>query len=367
MVNRPSTGTTWDAGGYGDVDNRFLEGRSKLVAVGIRDARGAATDLSPHNPDGSVRWSPFAQDNQIRGDLWAKKRINGVWQNNPDDNEGFEFVGAFKDGSGPSSKPKIDNDDFNIIQSMYPFDSTIVSQTLPFTFTPVETAKPLVRRLENNLPLNAEDGTNLVELPGALGAGWGSPVDSENIDRQVLLIRARSVAGKKLYTVDGYNLVRLSDVGEAKLGDKKDSAARDLTFQPLPDGLFMAMIDGAYRPIMKWTWSGGDGWTSLGGAPILDSSAPVATATTAGKATLAFPDPTGGDAPFVITAEFSVDAGVTWSAATLDGPGAVTSSAGTTTVKIKSLAAGSTLLRAVVTGDNGAVSRTAASNAITVS
>lgn len=366
MVNQPTTGTTWDAGGYADVDNRFLEGRTKLVAVAMRDARGTFTDLSPHNADGSVRWSPFAVDGQLRGDLFDKIRLNGVWQKNPSDNEGFEYVGAFKDGSGPTSKPKVDNDPFNIVQSIYPFDYTIVSQTLPFTFTPVETAKPLVRRLENNLPLNAADGTNLVELPGAIGAGWGSPVDSDNIDRQVLLVRARNMAGKKLYTVDGYNLVRFSDIGEAKLGDKKDSAARDLTFEPLPDGLFMAMIDGVYKPIVKWTWSGGDAWAGLGGSPILDTAPPVATATTTGKATLVLLDPTGGDAPFAITGEVSTDAGTTWTPGTLDTPNAVTSDGSNTTVKFKSLTTGSVLLRAVVTGDNGAVARTLASNSITV-
>ena len=38
--------------------------------MAFRDARGAATNLSPHNPDGSIRWWPFSADNKIRGDLF---------------------------------------------------------------------------------------------------------------------------------------------------------------------------------------------------------------------------------------------------------------------------------------------------------
>ena len=39
----------------------------------VRDARGSATEISPHNVDGSVRWSPFSQDNKWRGDLLARR------------------------------------------------------------------------------------------------------------------------------------------------------------------------------------------------------------------------------------------------------------------------------------------------------
>jgi hypothetical protein len=367
MVNQPATGATWDPAGLGNTDNRFLE-RGKLVAVLVRDARGLATDLSPHNSDGSVRWSPLGEDNKIRGDLFAFVRVNGIWMVNPEDNEGFHLVGAFKEGNGPSSKPKIDNDDFMIVQQNFPFDSNIVSQTTPVTFTGVETAKPLMRRLENNLPLNDPDtGDVLVELPGALGQGWSLPLDQENVDRQILLIREKKIAGQPFYKIDGYNLAKLNDLGEAKQGDKKDSEARDMTYQPLPDGIMMGFVDGEYRPIIKHTWHGGVGWANIGGSPILTGAA-TATAGATGKATVAFADPTGGDIDgAVITGEYSTDGGTTWNAGVLDTPNAVTSATGTTTVKLKSLSAGSTKLRGKVVGNNGAVSYTPASNTITVS
>lgn len=364
MVNQPSTGTTWDLAGNNDLDSRFLE-RGKLVGAAIRDARGADTDISPQNADGSIRWSPFAADGTWRDDMFAFRKTNGIWTLNTDSNEGFHLAGAFKEGDGPSSKPKIDNDDFMIIQNNYPFDSDIVSETLPFTFTGVETAKPLMRRLTNNLPLNDEDGNVLVELPGLLNAGWGKPLDADNIGRQVLLFRQRTISGRKILTASGYALAKLNDIGESKM-DKKDSEARDLTFQPLPDGFFMGMQDGEYVPIIKWTWVAGDGWAYLAGLPVLANIAPVATAGSTGKASYVFADPTG-PAPFTITSEKSTDAGATWSAATADSPGDVASDGTSTTVKVKSVTAGSTKFRAVVTGSNGLVTRTLASNAVTIS
>jgi hypothetical protein len=365
-MSQPAEGTTWDAGGFNNTDKRFLE-RGPLVAVLIRDARGTATDMSPHNPDGTVRWSPFALDRKLRADMFAFVRINGVWQLNPESNEGFHLIGGFKEGSGPSSKPKVDNDDFMIVQQNMPFDTDIVSESSPFTFTGVETAKPLLRRLENNLPLNGPDGQVLVELPGQSGAGWSKPLDADNVERQLLLVRARNVGGKKIYSADAYNLAKLKDIGEAKKGDKKDSSARDLTYEPLPDGIFMAMVDGEYRPILTHTFQEGDGWVGLAGAPILTDEPSVAAATTTGKATVAFDDPRGVNSElFVITVEVSTDAGATWSAGALDTPNAISSAGGTTTVKVKTLTAGATKLRGVVTGPNGKVARTPASNSITV-
>lgn len=362
-----STGTTWDAAGLGNIDNRFLE-RGKLVAGLMRDARGAATDISPHNPDGSIRWTPFAADGKWRTDLFAFVRNNGFWLTNPvSPNDGWHLFGAFKEGDGPSQKPKIDNDKFMIVQSNHPFDVDIVSEELPFSFTAVETAKPLMRRLRNNLPLNdPATGAVLVEDPGLFNAVWCKPLDADNVDRQVLLCRERSVNGQKIRTVEGYALAKLSDMGESKK-DKKDSEAADLTYDPLPDGFFMGMVDGEYRPIIKATWVAGEGWTALGGIPIVSSSAPTATADSTGKAHFVFPDPTGTGDPFVITAESTVDDGTTWLPATLDNPGAVTSTGGNTTVKVKSVAAGSTKFRAKVAGTNGASVYTPKSNAVTIS
>lgn len=360
----PATGTTWKAGGFNDVDSRFLE-RGGLIAALVRDARGSATDLSSHDSNGDVKWSPFAEDGQLRDDLFAFKKVDGFWVTNPDPNEGFHLVGAFKEGDGPSKKASLDVDDYMIEQSNYPFDSLLTKEDEPFSFTGVETAKPLLRRLRYNLPLSDANGNVLVEDPGQFGATFAKPLEADFVDRQVLLLRARKVSGKFIYSCTGYALVRLTDIGEAKMG-KKDADAAELTFKPLPDGIFMSKVDGEVVPVIKCDWMAGDGWAAIGGVPGLSTSAPVATAGTTGKASFVFADPTGGGDPWTITAESTVDDGVTWLTAVLDTPNAVTSTGGSTTVKVKTVTAGSTKFRAKVVGTNGASAYTPKSDAVTV-
>ncbi len=258
----PATGTTWSGAGLSDVDSQFLE-RGKLVSVLVRDARGADTDISPHTSAGATNWSPFAADGKWRGDLFAHHKVNGYWLANTSPNEGFHLAGAFKDGDGPTSKPNVKNDDFMILQSNFPFDSDITEEGEPFSFTTVETAKPVVRRLRYNLPLSDVNGLDIVELPGTPEAGgWGRPLDGDNVGRQVLEVREIKKNGLPFYKVDGYALCKLTDIGNSKK-DKKDSEATELTFQPLPDGYFMAMQDGVYRPVLKYTWVGGAAWDEM--------------------------------------------------------------------------------------------------------
>lgn len=375
-MTQPSTGTTWTEGGFNDFDSRLLE-RGGLIAVGIRDARGIATDLSPHNPDGTINWSPFALDNTIRNDLWARNLSAGVWTPNPDDNQGFFKMGAFKEGDGPSTNPKIDTDDFMIEQSNFPFDSLLTKEDEPFSLVPVQTADPAIRRLRYDLPFSDSDGNLLVEDPGAIPSGWARLLDAVQTDRQALLLRCRMVEGLPLYKVDVINLCRISDIGDAKQG-KKDAEASKLSFKPLPDGIFMAMQDGAYVPIIKYTWEGGPAWAAIGGLPKLSSTPPTATPTTTGKATLVFAEPSGGNGPFTVKVQ-SATSGPTgpWTDAVLDnsfgvgGPNVtnangVTDNGTTFTAFVKTLTAGTTYLRAVVTGTNGASANTPSSASVTI-
>ena len=261
-MTRPATGTTFTAGGYNDVDNRFQDNRTGLVAALVRDARGADTDISPHTSDGSVNWSPLAEDGQLRADLFAFVRESGVWVENTDDNEGFHLAGAFAEGNGPTSKPSLSSDEQMIEQSNAPFDSVLTNDDESFSFTAIESAKPFLRRLRNNLPLVDSSGNSLVEVPGGVDAGWSKPLDSETIDRQVLLVSARKRGGKVLYVVDGYSCCKLTDVGNSRRGKKGEAA--ELSFRAIPDGYFMGYIDEEYVPIIKHTWVGGDAWESLG-------------------------------------------------------------------------------------------------------
>lgn len=261
-MTRPATGTTFVAGGFNDVDNRYNENRTGHVAVLVRDARGADTNISPHNDDGSVKWSPLASDGQLRGDLIAQFTSNGTWIDNPEANEGFHLVGAFAEGNGPTYKPSYDIDEQLIEQSTAVYDAVPVKDDEPFSFNALETARPVIRRLRNGLRLSDSNGNNIVELPGGADAGWSKPSEPELIHRQVLIVLSRTRSGKRFYKVDGYGACLLSDVGNHKIGKKGDSP--ELTFKPVDDSFMMAYQDGLYVPVIKHTWVGGDAWTELG-------------------------------------------------------------------------------------------------------
>jgi len=364
-MSQPSTGTNWTGAGLADRGPEFLR-RGNAVAVLCRDARGAATDISPHNSDGSVAFSPFALDNTWRDDLLAIKKVDGYYVTNPEPNEGWINLGAFKDGGGPAWKPKVTNDHFMILQDNFPYDTQLTDESEPFMVTPVDTASPWVQRLRNNRPFSDSDGNLLIEDPGLTNAGFSRLLSGTNPNRQFLFIRERTFNGAPIYSVQGIALCKLDDIGGSKL-DKKDSEAADLTYLPLPDGRFMAFQDGQFQPILVHTWWGGTGWSALGGVPVFPGAAPVATASmSAGKASFVFDDPTGTGDPFTITAESTADDGTTWLTAVLDTPGAVTSTGGSTTVKVKSVTAGSTKFRAKAVGTNGASAYSVKSNAVTI-
>lgn len=360
-MTRPSTGTNWNAGGFNDRDPRFLE-RGKLIGAGIRDAHGLATDISPHNPDGTVKFSPYAVDGELRGDLFGIRLVNGIWLRNPDPNEGLHLIGAFKEGDAPKKSAKIDTDDYMIEQDIFPFDTAITKQVESFSFTGVESAKPLLRRLREDLPLSRPDGTSLVELPGEVDAGWSSPLGTDQVGRQVFLFRSRPTSAGPIYTTTGYSLAKRDNIGDSA-GGKKDADAAELSFTAQPDGIFMAMVDGEYVPIIKHTWVGGPGWLALGNGPSFGSDTPLATATTAGAATVRFDNPSGGVPPYSYTVEAKVGSG-SWGAATVSGSPAV--SGGKTTLTLSGLSAGSTTFRVTVTDANGAAKVSSVSNAVTV-
>lgn len=274
----PATGTTWKAGGFNDIDNTFLE-RGGKIAVLIRQARGAESNLSPHNANGSINWSPFAQDGKLRDDLFAFKKINGFWVENPDPNEGFHLLGAFKEGDGPTVKSDFDDDDYMVEQTNFPFDSDRTKEDEPFTLTPVETLKPVLRRVRNGLPLAAANGDNLVEYPGQAGTVYVRPLDYTPINYQVLLIREFNKPGGKIQTVKAFDLVKVNKVGDAKMG-KKDAEAAELTMKPLPSGHFMGVQDDEYQPIIKAEWIGGEGYSALLGSPVSGYIATLGAQTT---------------------------------------------------------------------------------------
>jgi hypothetical protein len=369
-MTQPATGTTWVDAGFADLSPEFLE-RGRPLQVLVRDARGTATDISPHNVDGSVRWSPFAQDNKWRADLLARRKVNGQWVTVATENQGLLSCGAFKDGAGPTSKPKIRTDAFRVIQSGFPYGpTTITEESEAFSFTPVDTGSPVVQHLRKNLRLSDASGNIILPDAGQVAEGYSRTAGGENVARQFFICRELAgPGGLPIYKVDGYSLCRSMDFGASKR-DNKDSEASELSYEPELDGIMLAMAWNGqgvleYQPAIMHTWYGGPGRTALGGVPVLSSAAPVATAGgTAGTATLAFAVPSGPGDPWSYKAQVSTDGGTTWGAGVT--PASVAVSSGTVTLSLTGRAAGTTKLRGMVTGSNGAVSYTPPSNTITV-
>lgn len=360
-MTQPTPGVGWSDGGFTDTDNRFAI-RGPLVAVLIRDYRGALTDISPHV------FNPLTPDGGLRPDLFAQRKIGGNWINNPEPNEGWLFMGANTKTGGPEREPNIDVSPLEILQSNYPIEKDITKIEKTVKFTPIESLKPLVKRVRNNLPLQDEDGNLLVEDAGQKDFFVGTPLEADFVPRQLLLVRARSRAGGKLYTVEPIPLCKLTKIGAAKM-DKEDPDAAELEFSLEPDPFFMIpdpRNPAILIPGLDGEWVGGKGWTTIQGAPKVSNTAPTVTAGAAGKASIVFADPTGAGDPFTIEAESTIDDGTTWLQAVLDNPGAIASAGGNTTVKVKTVAAGATKFRVKVTGTNGASVYTPKSAAVTI-
>lgn len=280
----PATGKTMAGAGYLDKDPRQLE-RGKPMAVFIRDNRGAFTNISPHNPDGSPNWSPLAEDGSLRDDLWLFKKVNGEYILNPDPNEGFMRFVSFKEGDGPEFDRSTDTDELMIEQDDQVYDSVTTKQDETFTFSSVETLQDAWRRLRDNLPFSDANGNNLVQLPGASFTGWGQAVGSELVDRQALVVREfAKPGGAKAYTVKAYSLCRRTKVDKIKMS-KKDAETAAFTFRDLPDPYFMAKIDGVYQPVKgPFEWKSENGVYS---GPVTQYNVGVGAAS-AGNFTLTY-------------------------------------------------------------------------------
>lgn len=356
----PEVGTDWISAGM-DLRAPELLRRGTGVAVFARDARGTATDLSPHNPDGSMRWSPYAEDMALRGDLLQILKPNGVFAPNPEANEGFINLGPQKDGDGPSWKPKVTNDRFMIVQDIEPYDTEITELEEPFSVTPVDTGTPWVQRLKNNNPFSDENGDSLIEDIGKTNAVYARTSSSRNPGRQFLFFRVRHPNGKPVYSCDVIALAKWDDLGNSKM-DKKDSEAAELSYLPVSDGICMAMIDGIYQPVKMYRIWGGSGYAELGGVATFSSTVPTGTPDT-GSVSLVVPVPTGPNDPFEYGFQYTTDDGVTWSSVVLDDSPVV--AGGNVTVD-GDVAAGEKKFRVAAKGSNGLWSYSPKSAAVTI-
>lgn len=365
-MTQPSTGTTWIDSGAASTDNRFYA-RGGLAAALIRDNRGLATCIAPYqagNPP-TYNWSPFAQDGQLRADLFAMVLENGVWVPNPNPNQGFWLIGAFDDKGGPERRPNVKHDDAMVLQSIFPFDSDLTAVGITIQFNGVQMLAPLMRRLRMNLPLTDPDRNNIVESPGVPYV-ISRPTTDVEPDYQLILLFARLRGGNYIYTAEGYSLVRLDDIGNYKR-DKTTSDSPMLGFTVLPDPYHVDIdptnpASQELVPVLYSEWIGGQGWTQIGGAPVFIGAPPVATLVSTNGATIVVETPVGGGASVSYVVQMQTGETGAWAPVT---PTGTTASGGNTTFTLASLAAGVQRFQIVATGANGASTVSQYSNTIT--
>lgn len=261
-MTQPMVGTSWSAGGFTDIHKPFIE-RGGLQAVFIRDNRGAETDMSPFEDDlTTVKFSPFAQDGQLRSDLLIRKRVDGKYVMNTDPNEGWWHIGCNTEDGGAEREPNTSSDDLMVLQSKYPVDTEVTEKSYTVRFVAVQTADPLIHRLEAELPLADESGDSLVPLPGEANYGAGPILDADSPEYQLLLLYARRTSGGFIYRAEGYPAVKL-DSQASKRRSKTDPDTFDATYKVLPNEYFMVPDPNGASSLVPgyfYTWLGGPGW-----------------------------------------------------------------------------------------------------------
>lgn len=269
FLTQQAVGNTFQNAGYGIVDNRFYS-RGPLAAVLIRDNNGANTNISPYVQGGSgpvLNWTPMAADGQLRTDLFADVQIAGEWYMNTAPNEGFWRIGAIDEKGGIERKSAVKHDDQMILQSLFSFDTDMTGKGKTVAFSGIEAFKPTMLRLKMNLPLAGATGISIVEDVGQPNYSLSQPVEPYDVNYQILLVFARPRPGGYIYSVEGYPLVKQTDLGAEKRS-KTDADASSFTFTALPDP-FHTNIDPLNPTSSQvvpafWTqWIGGSAWSAM--------------------------------------------------------------------------------------------------------
>jgi hypothetical protein len=332
-----ANGVLWPTLFQGDEDN------IRKVLYGswlIRDWNFAATSLTG--------FSFFGTDGNLVNTLFSAANPGGPW-----------YDIGYMDQKGPQFTPKLDVKPTRVMQSRWParYDYTGQSEVIGATLME---SSPVVDALYSNAPL-----TNL-QLPGAVGYNISAPVELDLRWRQSVFIGVDGRSGANYYTIRVYPKVLVGDFGQIPW-NIDDAASLPIKGFAIPDA-YTIPPDGVNVGSPRWILRDGPGWRLQGQSNFETNfpAAPVATAVTGLKATVAFTTPAGLIAPLTYTAQKQLVPGGAFTAATLLNPTG-TVSGNTTTVTVTTLTA-STLYNAIeviATDANSTVITSGPSNSFT--
>lgn len=335
-----ANGVLWPTLFQGDEDNirKALYG-SWL----IRDWNYDATSLTGA--------SFFGTDGNLAANLMSSTFPGGQW-----------YDLGYMDEKGPEFTPKLDVKPVKVMQSRWParYDYTGQSEEIGAT---IQESNPVLDALYNNQALS-----NLQEV-GAVGYASSAPVELDLRWRQSLFIAVDGRSGQNYYTLKIYPKVLIGDFGKTPW-NINDAAATPIKAFCIPDEYSIppANPDGTINTgSPRWILRDGPGWRAQGEAnfEIGFPTAPVATAVTGLKATVAFQTPAGLIAPITYTGLKQTGGTGAFSAGTLLSPSG-TVSGNTTTVTFTTLTATTQYaFEVVATDSNSTVITSDPSNTVT--
>ena len=197
---------------------------------------------------------------------------------------------GYLDESGPKFAPKLTTELTKVMQTRRPVRADYTEDSEEISFTLME-SNGVTDALTQNKPLS-----DVIPI-GSTAYAYGRPVELDLIYRQLLCLLVDSTGSNTYYAVRAYPCVTLTSIGTRSWNPKKPDSV-EVKFQSFPDPYTVSNDGVAGAPLL--IFRDGPGWRTQGSQAVwpIPQTAPVATAVTGAKATVALAVPTGPGTTF---------------------------------------------------------------------
>lgn len=295
--------------------------------------------------DANGNFTAFALDDNWRGDLMVEQYSNTT------PNQGFYPPGDLKEDV-MAIDPSLSTQDTITASSIRSTRNVFTKLGDKVNITPLE-SNPVVDYLRFEFPLLGDASRGIPPVPDIGSTPYSIKRQPTDLlcERQVIL---GGVDGNGHLMARILPRVALSKRGKEMM-QRKNPEELEIEWE---------ILSCPYAKTPEILCRSGLAWQALGGSPTFPGSAPVATAISGDKATIAFDTPTGIDAPFQYTVAQQVGGSGAFTASTLQGSPSVSS--GTTTLTATGLVTSSAyVFQVTATGTNNASTTSSNSNSIT--